>query len=56
MLDINLINFNYIDPGTGSYLYQVLIAAGVTIGIYFKSIKVFVTSFIEKVKNINNKK
>jgi hypothetical protein len=56
MLDINLINFNYIDPGTGSYLYQVLIAAGVTIGVYFKSIKVFIISFMEKVKNINNKK
>lgn len=56
MFDINLINLNYIDPGTGSYLYQVLIAAGVTVGVYFKSIKVFLTSFIEKIKNTNNKK
>jgi len=56
MFDINLINFNYIDPGTGSYLYQVLIAAGVTVGVYFKNIKVFVISFIDKMKNTNNKK
>lgn len=49
-------SFNYLDPGTGSYLYQVLIAAGVTVGIYFKNLKIFATNIIYKIKNRSNKK
>jgi|TARA_B100001094_G_C18184768_1_gene803065 hypothetical protein len=47
---------NYLDPGTGSYLYQVLIAAGVTVGLYFKNLKFFITNIIDNVKNKSNKK
>tara|TARA_Y100001970_G_C14182761_1_gene830764 strand:- start:812 stop:979 length:168 start_codon:yes stop_codon:yes gene_type:complete len=43
-------SFNYLDPGTGSYLFQVIIAAGVTIGVYFRNIKYFVTSLLNKNK------
>ena len=48
-------NLNYLDPGTGSYLYQVLIAAGITVGVYFKSVRVSIISFIDKFKNFLNK-
>jgi hypothetical protein len=47
-------NLSYIDPGTGSYLYQVLLAAGVTIGVYYKSVKIFFSSLITRLKR-NNK-
>tara|TARA_Y100001936_G_C15991301_1_gene622486 strand:- start:1023 stop:1196 length:174 start_codon:yes stop_codon:yes gene_type:complete len=51
-------SFNYLDPGTGSYLYQVLIAAGVTVGVYFKNLKLFFFNLIQnrrnKSKNNNN--
>ena len=49
-------SFNYLDPGTGSYLYQVLIAAGVTVGLYFKNLKIFITNIIHNVKNKSDKK
>ena len=49
-------NLNYLDPGTGSYLYQVLIAAGITVGVYFKSVRVSIISFIDKFKDFLNKK
>lgn len=48
-------NLNYLDPGTGSYLYQVLIAAGITVGVYFKSVRVSIISFIDKFKVFLNK-
>lgn len=41
----------YLDPGTGSYLLQVIIAAGITVGIYFKNVKIFLISFFNKLKN-----
>ena len=45
----------YRDPGTGSYLYQVLIAAGITVGIYFKNLKFFISSWMQKTKTFINK-
>ena len=48
-------SFHYLDPGTGSYLYQALIAAGVTVGIYFKNLRFFMVSILEKIKK-NSKK
>tara|TARA_X000000368_G_C22752832_1_gene589172 strand:+ start:470 stop:637 length:168 start_codon:yes stop_codon:yes gene_type:complete len=45
-------NLHYLDPGTGSYLYQVLIAAGITVGIYFKNLKFVISSWIEKGKKL----
>jgi len=47
-------NLHYLDPGTGSYLYQVLLAAGVTLGVYYKSVKIFLNSLITRIKG--NKK
>lgn len=45
-------NFLYLDPGTGSYLFQVIIAAGITVGIYFKNLKFFIISLFKKfIKN-----
>ena len=44
-------NIHYLDPGTGSYLYQIILAAGITVGIYFKNLKLFVTSLVLKIKN-----
>ena len=41
---------NYLDPGTGSYLFQALLAVGITVGIYFKNLKIFVSSLIRKIK------
>lgn len=43
-------NFYYLDPGTGSFLLQAIIAAGITIGIYFKNLKTFLISFFNKFK------
>ena len=43
--------FQYLDPGTGSYLYQIILAAGITVGIYFKNLKLFITSLVLKIKN-----
>ena len=43
-------NFYYLDPGTGSFLLQAIIAAGITIGIYFKNLKTFLISFFNKIK------
>ena len=43
-------NVQYLDPGTGSYLYQVLLAAGITVGIYFKNLKFFIESLLSKFK------
>lgn len=50
MIQINE-SLNYLDPGTGSYLYQVLIAAGVTVGLYFKNLKLLLTNIFQSVKN-----
>jgi hypothetical protein len=44
--------FAYLDPGTGSYLYQILIAALVgslfLIKIWFKNIKTFIIGIFSK--------
>ena len=48
-------SFHYLDPGTGSYLYQALIAAGVTVGIYFKNLRFFMVSLLEKIKKNSEK-
>tara|TARA_Y100000816_G_scaffold165550_1_gene118625 strand:- start:531 stop:701 length:171 start_codon:yes stop_codon:yes gene_type:complete len=48
-------NIHYLDPGTGSYLYQALLAAGITAGIYFRNLKIFATSWMNKIKNLIKK-
>ena len=43
----------YIDPGSGSYLVQVIIAALVGIAVYFKSIRMRIKSFFTRNKKEN---
>ena len=50
MFDIFTQNLYYLDPGTGSYLYQIIIATGVTLGVYYKSVKEFVINILNKFK------
>ena len=46
-------NLHYLDPGTGSYLFQALLAAGITVGIYFKNLKFFILSVLKKVRKLS---
>jgi hypothetical protein len=38
----------YIDPGSGSYLIQVIIAAVLGVAVYFKNIRMKIRSFFTK--------
>ncbi|MBI3138804.1 MAG: hypothetical protein HYZ15_09490 [Sphingobacteriales bacterium] len=38
----------YIDPGSGSYLVQVLIGAVLGIVMFFKNIKLYISSFFRR--------
>ena len=42
----------YLDPGTGSYLMQVVLAAGITVGIYFRNVRDLILNFYYKIKKI----
>ncbi len=42
----------YLDPGTGAFLFQILAAAFVTAGVYFRRIKEFIkVKFVKKDKS-----
>lgn len=43
-------SLNYLDPGTGSYFLQILFAAGITLGVYFRNFRVFITNIYAKFK------
>jgi len=47
-------SFHYLDPGTGSYLMQVILAAGITVGIYFRNVKDFLLNSYYKIKKLLN--
>ena len=38
----------YIDPGSGSYLIQVIIAAVLGVAVYFKNIRLRIKSFFSR--------
>ena len=38
----------YIDPGSGSYLVQVLVGAALGVVMFFKNIKLFIMSFFRR--------
>lgn len=38
----------YIDPGSGSYLVQVIAAAALGIVFFFKNIRLYVTDFFQR--------
>ena len=44
-------SFYYLDPGTTSYIFQVILAASVTALIYLRNIKSLILNFINKIKN-----
>jgi hypothetical protein len=46
----------YIDPGTGSLLVQALIAGAISILMFFKNIKIYVSCFFQNVANKFKKK
>ncbi len=43
-------NFYYIDPGTTSYIFQAILAAGITVGVFFRNIKFGLISILSKFK------
>ena len=38
----------YIDPGSGSYLVQIIIAGVLGVGVFFKSIKLYIKSLFHR--------
>jgi hypothetical protein len=38
----------YIDPGSGSYLVQVIVAAAVGVAFFFKNLKTYIRSFFTR--------
>jgi hypothetical protein len=38
----------YIDPGSGSYLVQVIVAAVLGVAFFFRNIKMLITAFFAK--------
>jgi hypothetical protein len=50
-----MLHFLYIDPGSGSYLVQLIIAAVLGVGFFFKNIWTFIKSiFIRSPKKDND--
>ncbi len=47
----NLVEINYLDPSTTSFIFQAVIAAGITLGVFFKNIKFSIINFINRYKN-----
>ncbi|MBN8787991.1 MAG: hypothetical protein J0I84_12955 [Terrimonas sp.] len=48
-------NLLYIDPGSGSYLVQVIAAAVLGVAFYFKTFVAWVKSFFGGKKNVSDK-
>jgi hypothetical protein len=40
--------FLYIDPGSGSYLVQVIVAAALGVAFFFRNIKTYIKSFFSR--------
>jgi hypothetical protein len=43
-----IIHFLYIDPGSGSYLVQVIAAAALGVAFFFRNIKNYIRSFFTR--------
>jgi len=41
-------NLLYIDPGSGSYLVQVIVAAALGVAFFFRNIKTYIKSFFTR--------
>ena len=48
--------FAYLDPGSGSFLIQMLVAFLATLTFYFRTLIDFIKSSIQKIKNFLKKK
>jgi hypothetical protein len=44
----------YIDPGSGSYLAQVIAAAALGVAFFFKNIKLYIRSLFRRSKKTND--
>jgi len=44
----------YIDPGSGSYLVQIIAAAAVGVAVFFKNIKLYIKSFFHRSKKTDD--
>ena len=44
-------NLYYLDPGTGSYLMQIILAAGITASLFFKNLKIAFLNIIVRLRN-----
>ena len=44
----------YIDPGSGSYLVQVIVAAVLGVAVFFRNIKLYIRSFFFRPKKKGN--
>jgi hypothetical protein len=44
----------YIDPGSGSYLVQLIAAAALGIAFFFRNIKAYIRSFFNRSKERDN--
>tara|TARA_Y100000389_G_C16994696_1_gene286612 strand:+ start:213 stop:374 length:162 start_codon:yes stop_codon:yes gene_type:complete len=49
MFDIYLPTLNYLDPVSGSYILQIILAAILTIGVYIRSARNYFSVFIKKI-------
>ena len=43
-----MIHFLYVDPGSGSYLVQLIAAAALCIVFFFRNIKLYILSFFSR--------
>ena len=46
----------YIDPGSGSYLVQVIVAAALGVAFFFRNIKLYIVAFFSKLFRKSDKK
>lgn len=44
----------YIDPGSGSYLVQVIAAAALGVAFFFRNIKAYIKTFFTRSKKTND--
>lgn len=49
-----MIHLLYIDPGSGSYLVQVIIAAALSVAFFFRNIKMYIKSIFTRTKKKTN--
>ena len=46
----------YLDPGSGSFLMQFIAAAALGVAFFFRTIKLYIRSFFQRLSNLFRKK